>query len=260
MKTGLCSITFRQLSVAEIVALVKKSGLDAIEWGGDVHVPHGNLVAAREARKLTEDAAIKISSYGSYFRVLDENGNIEEFEPVLNSAVELGTDTIRIWAGRKSPNKADAIYRNKLIAQCLIIAEQAAKQNVRIAFEFHSNTMTETNESTIQLLEDASHPNLYTYWQPICGKLGMDYQLQGLTALSQQIINLHVFHWLYNPEKKQAERRPLAEGSADWQQYLEVELPVGEHFALMEFVRDNNPNQFLTDAATLTKWMKNLRR
>ena len=43
MKTGLCSVSFRKLTVEEIIAAVKDAGLDGIECGGDVHVPHGDV-------------------------------------------------------------------------------------------------------------------------------------------------------------------------------------------------------------------------
>ena len=59
IKPGLVSITFRNLSVQEISGLAAKSGLVGIEWGGDVHVPHGDVGAARKVRKLTVDAGWK---------------------------------------------------------------------------------------------------------------------------------------------------------------------------------------------------------
>jgi hypothetical protein len=43
IQTGLVSITFRQLSPPAIIDLVRQAGLEGIEWGGDVHVPHGDL-------------------------------------------------------------------------------------------------------------------------------------------------------------------------------------------------------------------------
>ena len=43
IKSGLVSITFRELNPLEIIRLVSKAGLDGIEWGGDVHVPHGDI-------------------------------------------------------------------------------------------------------------------------------------------------------------------------------------------------------------------------
>jgi hypothetical protein len=53
---GLVSITFRKLAPAEIITLVRQADLQAIEWGGDVHVPHGNVRQVREVPRLTEDA------------------------------------------------------------------------------------------------------------------------------------------------------------------------------------------------------------
>jgi hypothetical protein len=43
IRTGLVSVTFRQLSAEEIIKLVVCAGLEGIEWGGDIHVPHGDL-------------------------------------------------------------------------------------------------------------------------------------------------------------------------------------------------------------------------
>ena len=63
--TGLLSVTFRKLTPPEIVGLVRQAGLAGIEWGGDIHVPHGNLDRAREVRQMTLDAGITIAAYGS---------------------------------------------------------------------------------------------------------------------------------------------------------------------------------------------------
>ena len=49
MKSGIISVTFRPKTRAEIVELSKEAGLESIIWGGDIHVPHGDLSAAKEA-------------------------------------------------------------------------------------------------------------------------------------------------------------------------------------------------------------------
>ena len=46
MKTSLTSISFRSKSVQEIAHLAHAAQLDAIEWGGDVHVKPGDKEAA----------------------------------------------------------------------------------------------------------------------------------------------------------------------------------------------------------------------
>ena len=38
---GLVSVTFRQLSPEDIIDITYASGLKAVEWGSDVHLPAG---------------------------------------------------------------------------------------------------------------------------------------------------------------------------------------------------------------------------
>ena len=257
MKTGVCSITFRALSIPDVALLVQRAGLDAVEWGGDIHVPHGDLQAALTARRVTTDVGLNVSSYGSYYSPIDANGHPEDFLPVLDVAQTLGADTIRIWAGRTG-SAAGSACRNALIDETLRAAEVAEVHGVRLAFEFHNYTFTDTNESAVQLLREINHPNLYTYWQPMYWGPDMNTRIQGLTQLKDKILNLHVFHWHYDSSKEQLsdaiDRRPLEEGAADWKSYLSIPPPEKERFALIEFVRHNDPNQFLQDAAVLRRW------
>ncbi len=65
LRSGLVSVTFRQLTPSAIITLVTRAGLDGIEWGGDVHVPHGDLVRARQVRQQTIQAGLQSAAYGS---------------------------------------------------------------------------------------------------------------------------------------------------------------------------------------------------
>jgi hypothetical protein len=53
LSTGLVSITFRPLDPEEILRLAVQARIETIEWGGDVHVPVGDLDRARETGRLT---------------------------------------------------------------------------------------------------------------------------------------------------------------------------------------------------------------
>ena len=79
MKTSLTSVTFRKKTLEEIVDLVAQAGIDAIEWGGDVHVPPTDPEASAKAVALCREKGIAISAYGSYSRC----GEDEDFAPVL---------------------------------------------------------------------------------------------------------------------------------------------------------------------------------
>ena len=256
MKTGICSITFAKLSPSELVALVKQAELDAIEWAGNVHVQPGDLGLAADVRKMTLDAGLAVSSYGSYWKVVDREGRPDSFSPYLESALALGTDTIRIWAGHK-PSDAVTLAERKVIIEQLRSALDAAKeQGIKLALEFHANTLSDSNAATLDLLNELNHPDLFTYWQPIYWVTDPAYRLDGLKQLADRVLNLHVFHWMFSPGAgswgDSTERRPLEEGAEDWNAYFEVPLdPLIDHYALMEFVRNDDPEQFLRDAETL---------
>lgn len=251
MKTGICSVTLRQLNPTELISLVQQAGLDAIEWGGDVHVPPGDLQTASHVRKMTEDAGLEVSSYGSYWKAQDV-----PFTPVLESAMELGTDTIRIWAGTLPSDAVNTVERDALISTLNDALDTAQKQGVKLALEFHANTLADSNYATLDLLNEINHPNLYTYWQPIYWITDPHYRLDGLHQLADRVLNMHVFHWTFRPSAHSwgdsTDRRALEEGSKDWITYLSVPLDSSvKHYALMEFVRNDDPEQFLRDAAVL---------
>ena len=133
LKTGLCSITFRQLSVEEIIKLVKEASLDGIEWGGDVHVPHGDFKKANEVAANCRDAGIEISSYGSYYR--SEAKDSPSFRAVAETAKALGAPMIRIWAGDLGSDNASDADRRKEVDDLIKCAEIASELKVKIGLE-----------------------------------------------------------------------------------------------------------------------------
>jgi 3-dehydroshikimate dehydratase len=243
IKTGVLSVTFRKLAARDIVELAAQAGLHGLEWGGDVHVPRGELFAAREVRGMTEDAGLAVLAYGSYFRCKP----CEPFEPVLATAAELGAPLIRIWAGERGSEQADAAYRAGVAEQARHCAALAAQQGIAVAYEFHGDTLTDTLDSTLALL--AATPGLLTLWQP---PLNLDEgrRLEGLRRLLPWPANVHVFHWRM-PDRG---RLPLVDGELLWRQRLALAAQCGRSLAAMlEFVRSDEPAQFLQDAAVLQR-------
>ena len=248
LRTGLVSITFRKLSPEEIIELVSQAKLEAVEWGGDVHVPHGNLVQARKVRKLTSNAGLQVASYGSYYRVGEDNE--VSFMEIVDTASELGAPMIRVWAGRRGSKEADEDYVKKVIDESQKAADLAGEHDLVVAYEYHANTLTDTAGSTRRLLRSVNHDNMKTYWQPPSGKAPEEC-LKGLQQVSPWLTNIHAFYWW--PTGK--ERHLLEEGEEPWLRYLSQIAETGrEHFVLIEFVRKEDPDNFLKDALTLRKW------
>ncbi|RFC45621.1 MAG: Sugar phosphate isomerase/epimerase [Verrucomicrobia bacterium] len=251
ISTGLVSITFRQLTPAEIVALVSQAGLRGIEWGGDIHVPHGNVACAREVRALTQEAGLAVAAYGSYYRAGASEAAGLSFASVLDTAVELGAPLIRVWAGPAGSASASPGLRAQVVTDLRRIAALAGAARVGVSLEFHNGTLTDTAPSTVQLLAEVDHPNLSTYWQPT---LDQDPAagLRDLRSLLPQLTHVHVFHWRAGT----TDRLPLADGAARWRSFLDLAVTApGDRYAMLEFVEGDAPVNFLRDAATLKSWL-----
>lgn len=250
-RSGLVSITFRKLSPHQIVNLVVEAGLEAIEWGGDVHAPHGDVAAAREIAQMSADAGLAIPTYGSYYRV----GHPDDvaFGDVLASAVALGAGTIRVWPGKLGSAEADVVYRAAVIEDSRRICALAGAEGIAVAYEFHGNTLTDTSASARRLLEEVHHPGLRSLWQPPKGST-VEENRAGIDAVAPWLSYIHVFSWRI--EEGQTIRLPLAKYATQWKEYLaRIDRLGGERFALLEFVRNDDPAQFLADAATLRGWL-----
>jgi sugar phosphate isomerase/epimerase len=243
--SGLVSISFRKLSPKEILELCTKAGLEGIEWGGDIHVPHGDVSKAKEVCKMTEAAGLKTAAYGSYYYVGHEKELSFSFDQVLESAVALNTPTIRVWAGKRPSAQADDAWWNNVKEESRIIADKAFKANIKISYEYHRNTLTDTPDAADRLIKNVMHDNIYSYWQPAID-LSKEERLLSLQRIAPWLTNLHVYQW------QDTQRLPLRDGIGDWQNYFGyANTLAGNRYAMLEFVKDDSPEQLLEDAATL---------
>ena len=248
-RPGLVTVTFRQLSPEEIIAVAKSAGLEVLEWGGDVHVPAGDTRRAREVAALTRHAGLETICYGSYYRVGHEGeGGKPGFADVLATAVALGAPSIRVWAGTRGSDAADETFFRRVCDDATRIADLAAKQGVRIAFEFHDGTLNDNAESSAKLLAALPHPNIDTLWQPLVS-LDAEQRNRSLDIVLPRLAHVHVFHWLPGDP---IDRRPMSEGKDLWREWLEVMHSAERRpDCLLEFVRGDDPANLGLDAAAL---------
>ncbi|BDZ40444.1 sugar phosphate isomerase/epimerase family protein [Microbacterium suwonense] len=247
MRPGLCSVTFRQLTPEQIVPLAADAGLEVIEWGGDVHVPPGDVARAAQVARVTTDAGLAVCSYGSYFRV----GADEVLTPILDSAEALGADRVRIWAGRV--DSADAMPEEyaRIVGRLREAAAEASDRGITLALEYHRGTVADDPDAVLRLLADVGSAALSTYWQPSVGAADAD-ALAEFDALAAHTSAVHVFSWW--PD---AERLRLHEREELWRGLCTAAsaLPAPPRDALLEFVPDDDPALLASEAATLRRWL-----
>ena len=242
---GAVSATFKKmpLTAEDVIALLAECGLKAVEWSENVHVQPDDPEGAALLRQKTEAAGLRVAAYGSYFRLGENEQPLPAFERSLRSAKALGAPLIRVWAGTRGSAEVDDELFRRLAEEARLIAETASREQIKVAFEWHKNTLTDTNESAERLLREANHPNLYCLWQPTVALTPRE-RVRGIGRMGGRLLNFHVYSW---PDGK---RGPL--NAAEWQYYLDAAADLGGvHCALLEFVRDDTAEQFRSDAQTL---------
>mgnify|MGYP005747899869 CR=1 FL=1 len=244
MIPGLVSVSFRTLSVKEVLQLCQKARLKAIEWGGDVHVPAGEVEMAKKVLAMSLDSGITVVSYGSYYRL---GQSIDEFKKNLETAMELEAPVLRVWAGNKGSKQCSSEERTAWVEQLAKVSEMGRQAGIIVAPEFHIHTLTDTLWSVKQLLREL--PEQKFYWQPRWD-WPEEIQLDVLELIGPRLTYMHTFTWRIENGKEI--RLPLAKGEKLWKQALRRGMT---DYALLEFVRNDDPSMLLEDAETLRSWL-----
>lgn len=245
MIPALVSISFRALEVPAILTLARQAGLQAIEWGGDIHCPHGDCDIAHSVAQQTHAAELSVCAYGSYYRLGVSEAAGLSFADVVASAAALAAPRIRVWAGATGSAQTSPTQRQAIIQDARRCADLAAARGIRVVSEWHGGTITDNAASGRAFLEDVAHPAFGIIWQPSVG-LDADAALAEFSAVAPWIEHLHVFNW------QVYERLPLADGADRWRRYFAAAAALNRPLhAALEFVRQDAPQQLLADGMTL---------
>jgi 3-dehydroshikimate dehydratase len=242
-RIGLCSVTLRAQTAEEVLDAAAASGLAAIEWGADRHAPPDHPALA-DLGQQTKAHGLSVCSYGSYWRA--GVSPVPDMSGVARAARSLGTTRIRIWAGQTGSADTSPQDRATTVAAVRSAADVAADFGCNLAFEFHGNTLTDTVDSTLRLLEEVDRPNVSTYWQPPID-VPDDEAVAGLRRLVDRVSAIHVFSWWPGQN-----RLPLLERAGLWRRVIDLLHQEGSSAdLLLEFVPDDDPKLVSREASTL---------
>lgn len=247
---GLVSITFRELTSREIIRISKESGLHAIEWGGDIHVPAGDTITAQKVRELSEKEGLLIPEYGSYYTI--SVSKPEEIEGVIACSRTLGTRVVRVWAGDRSlPECSEEEYR-KAVTDAVRICDLAP--DLSFCLECHNHTLTQEYHDALTFLHDVNRENFGMFWQPNQFR-SFEYNKEALKALLPYIKSVHVFSW--EGDGQDTVFYPLSYHKNRWQEYLsalensrETSMPL-----MLEFMHDGKPESLAETSEELLSWL-----
>lgn len=246
---GLCSVTFRDLCYSAILDLCEQTGIEAIEWSADSHAFPGEYKLAREIRAACRDKNIRVASLGSYHCV---NGKgTEGFYALVKTAQVLGAPNIRVWAGERgfSSDEIDSAQCRRIVDDFQEITKIAGDAAISVSVEYHRKTLADNPLSVISLIHEVGADNLFSYWQRLPA-IDLQAAITELQMLGDRLANIHVFNW-----DEAGGRHPLKDAKDFWRplltvaQSLQLRMPVPS--AMIEFVKDDNPEQFVADAREL---------
>jgi sugar phosphate isomerase/epimerase len=242
---GMTSVTFREKTIEEITALAKSAGLSMIEWGADRHVLPLDFDAVKNARIQMEKNELLCPSYGSYYRMIEKDE--DAFRAICKTSQALGAGIVRTWLGRTGSERITHEQYATLLEETKKLSAIADEYGQTLAFEFHGKTLNDNGESSVAFLADCAKENVKTYWQP----LSYSDNEKNLSLVLPYLCAVHVFTW--DDDHK---RYPLADGTQQWKKYLQILKDADISTKLiMEFVKNDTAEQFLTDAAVLRNWI-----
>lgn len=243
-RLGLCSVTFRKKSVEQVVEIAKKAGIDAIEWGADVHVK--TIEDARKAKALCDDSKIAISSYGSYVNSADYDEN--KWDETCRIAKELGASSVRIWLGRKNSEETNEAEYQLLLENTAKMCSIARDYGLDVCPECHDHTFNNNTDAFLKICEDIDEDNFKTYFQSRYFR--MEYDLDRIDRTYPYIRDVHVSYRDLKREQYFRKKNP---------DYLDILLKKFRAMdfngtVLIEFVRYDSEKQLVSDAEKIRSY------
>ena len=239
-RTGVVSVSFRKLSVDEVIRYTKEAGLSAIEWGSDVHAPYTDMEKIEYIAKAQKEAGLYCPSYGTYFKLGEHD--TEELRGYIAAAKVLGTNVLRLWCGNKNYADLTPEEREHIITESKKAAKIAEELGAVLCMECHNNSFTNSLEGALDLMKSVDSTAFRMYWQPAT-KETLESNIEYATNIAPYTYTVHVYYY------QDGVKHPLADGTAQWKRYLECFD--GSQHLLLEFMPDNSPESLATEAKTL---------
>lgn len=193
MNLNVCTISFRHhlSSFEQIANWAKINSFSGIElWG-----PHAKNMDLRSecSNEWLAKQGLRIPMISDYLPLAgDEEFAISKATSLGILCEHWGAKKLRTFAGDRSSNKVAKWERELWVLRLRKLCEVAQEFGVYLVIETHPNTLADTLESTLQLIEEINHPALRINFDVIhVWECGND-PIQALKALESLIVHVHL--------------------------------------------------------------------
>lgn len=168
MKAAIFTKIFDDRPLEAAIETAAEIGFDGVEiMARDPHLsPDTTREQGERLRELADEHGVEIpclATYtGGYARASDDEraAELETFERYLELSEPLGVELLRHGAGGPTPREATDEEIETAAAWLGRAADRAAAYDRTIGLEIHPNRLTETVDSTLQLLELVDRDNV----------------------------------------------------------------------------------------------------
>ncbi len=143
----------------DLLKPVAEAGFGELEiWQYHISRLHRQeLDALRERLDELRLGSVAIGGYPKFHLTGGEGEAMEaELDRLVEYGVVLGVDLFKIFPGSLGSEKLDEAQRELSVNRILRLAEQLAMRDIVLTMETHGNTLCDTLESTLRLLEELS--------------------------------------------------------------------------------------------------------
>ena len=190
IRIGLSSTALLTFGARDVLATARAAGVDAIEWAGDIHVPHNDSAAAVAAMMETLRAGLTIASYSSLYRARVGPEQGLNFEAVLNAAASLQSPNVRVYLGDGQQN-GDRADRGLLVDAARRLGDAGGRRGITVCFSLGRNTCLHRYDEAIDLMGRIAHPFVRLAWEALPG-IGADQCSASLEAAGGSVALLIV--------------------------------------------------------------------
>ena len=250
MKTGLCTIAFRDRPFEAVLDLAVEAGFDGVEpWGKPDHTPDPfDADIVKRAAEAVQSRGLEVAQYGSYANPTDDG-----FDQQLSDAIEIAdiyrTDMIRVWVGNCGSADAEEDQWNQAIEGFKTFCDRASDRGKVLVVEMHGNRLSDTVDGCMRLIEGVDRGNFRMNFQPMYTE-SPDQALDAAQAISPYVSTVHTQNYVQTGSNQ---RTLIAEGLIDYRTLIGIFRTIRfDGYLEVEFVKEDDPEGALkADAAFL---------